>query len=345
MEAMTAGETAPRGRAGLPARVAITLIMVFGGACLTTGGMLGGAESLPPQPSHPTPAVAGNLILNPGFEFPTLHPWQPHATRSPLTVDNVHRGTQAVLILPGEEVRQRVTGLTAGAFYVLRAWIWSVEGLGEITYAESHKEQNGKLVFAGARRTGSYQLTTLVFQPEAAPESADGSASVDIRFYTEAGKGVARMDEVELREARPLGPNLIVNSDFGAPDLSPWKSEKGGAVLEPQSDRAGKVCLKLSKLGGARQLITGLKPGTTYCVSSGTKGSWFRFGVSRHGFNTDHISINSKNEYVHRTIGFTTAPNATQAEVYFYNPRDQEIRIDRVEVREMAEVSRPLRSR
>src|SRR5262249_19000122 len=149
------------------------------------------------------------------------------------------------------------------------------------------------------KRSGNYELATLVIEPAA---SAGGKeAAIELQFGTEEDKGVALLDDVELQRGQPAGPDLLVNGGFEGGSLAPWTTGTSGGVLEPGCGRAGRACVHLFKKGSLAQKITGLAPNTTYCASAWLKGAWFRFGA-RGGYKTDHISVNSPNDWVRRTI-------------------------------------------
>lgn len=72
-------------------------------------------------------------------------------------------------------------------------------GRAEMTYAETHKQTNGKNLFAGAPAvTGKYELTTLLFRPELDAAALHGQVDVKFSLYTEDDKGEALMDDFKI---------------------------------------------------------------------------------------------------------------------------------------------------
>ena len=120
---------------------------------------------------------------------------------------------------------------------------------------------------------------------------------------------------------------------FDQKELARWKHGTTEPVIVPDGGRGGGPCVKLVKKGYFSFLLEGLEPNTTYAATAWLRGTWFRFGAGRYGHRTDHISINTS-EYVPRTIGFTTGPDANSVSLYFMTPADNRLAlIDSVEVR------------
>lgn len=291
----------------------------------------------PEQPLAPAPTRQDprNLAGNPGFELGKPEPWELIGTGASVTADGVHAGRGALHLLPGTSAVQTLRGLEPGALYVVRGWLHSVKGKAEMSYAESHKTTNGKYLFAGAASgTGRYELTTLLFRPELDPVSSRGHVDVKLRLYTENNEGEALMDDFEVQRGELAGPDLLGAVRFDAAEIARWNAGTTEPVSVPDGGPGGGPCLQLVKKGYMSFLLQGLSPNTTYAATAWVRGQWFRFGAGRYGFRTDHISINSPTEFVPRTIGFTTGPDATSVRIYFLQPADgRPAFVDSVEVR------------
>ena len=275
-----------------------------------------------------------NIAGNPGFELDKPEPWMLTGTRASLTENGVRSGRAALHLVPGARAVQLLRRLEPGALYVARGWLHSVKGKAEMTYAETHKETNGKLLFAGARSgTGKYELTTLLFRPELASGSSLGAVDVKLSLYTEDNKGEALIDDIDIRRGELVGPDLLGAVQFDQRELERWKTGTTEPVVVPDGGPGGGPCVKLMKKGYFSFALEGLEPDTTYAATAWVRGAWFRFGASGYGSRTDHISINSP-AFVPRTIGFTTGPESNSVNLYFMMPADgRQAFIDSVEVR------------
>ncbi|MEQ2006126.1 MAG: DUF5060 domain-containing protein [Limisphaerales bacterium] len=279
-------------------------------------------------------ADARNLAGNPGFELGKPEPWTLGGTGASLTEKSARSGRAALHLVPGTRAVQILHGLEPGALYVARGWLHSVQGKAEMTYAETHKPANGKRLFAGAAQgTGKYELTTLLFRPELDPTTSRGHVDVKFSLYTEDDKGEALMDDIEIRRGDLVGQDLLGAVRFDRKELARWKHGTTEPVIVPDGGRGGGPCVKLVKKGYFSLTLEGLEPNTTYAATAWLRGTWFRFGAGRYGHRTDHISINTS-EYVPRTIGFTTGPDANSVSIFFMMPADnRQAFIDSVELR------------
>ncbi len=275
-----------------------------------------------------------NLAVNPGFELGKPEPWALTGAGARLTESGVRSGRAALHLVPGTRAVQVLRGLEPGALYVARGWLQSVQGRAEMTYAETHKETNGKHLFAGARpATGKYELATLLFRPELASGSSQGDVDVKFSLYTEDNKGEALIDDIDIRRGELVGPDLLGAVQFDQRELARWKTGTTEPVVVPDGGPGGGPCVKLMKKGYFSFTLEGLEPYTTYAATAWVRGAWFRFGASGYGSRTDHISINSP-AFVPRSIGFTTGPESTSVSLYFMMPADnRQAIIDSVEVR------------
>lgn len=292
-----------------------------------------GVQEQSPSRARENPPVR-NLAGNLGFELGKPEPWQLTGTGAGLTENGARSGRGALHLVPGTRAAQTLRGLEPGALYVVRGWLQSLQGRAEMTYAETHKQTNGKYVFAGVPAvTGKYELTTLLFRPELDPASSRGQVDVKFSLYTEDDKGEALMDDIDIRRGELVGPDLLGIVQFDQRQLERWKPGTTEPVIIPDGGPGGGPCLRLTKKGYFSLGLKGLEPNTTYAATAWLRGAWFRFGASGYGSRTDHISINSPT-FVPRTIGFTTGPESTSANLYFVMPADnRQAFIDSVEVR------------
>jgi len=289
-----------------------------------------------PAARVPPTAPSRNFAGNPGFESGKPEPWTLSGSGASLSESGVRSDRLALHLVPGTRAVQVIRGLEPGALYVARGWLHSVQGKAEMTYAESHQERNGKYLFAGAGATGKYELTTLLFRPELDPASPRGNVDVKFSLYTEDDKGEALMDDIDIRRGELAGPDLLGAVQFDQKELARWKAGTTEPVIVPDGGPGGGPCLRLMKKGYFSFVLEGLAPNTTYAATTWVRGQWFRFGTSRYGYRTDHISINSPGEFVPRAFGFTTGPEATSVNLYFLQPADgRPAFIDSVEVRRL----------
>lgn len=300
----------------------------------TEGPMVPASRADVAEEPRGLPQPARNLAGNPGFESAKLEPWILSGDGAGLREQGARSGRAALHLVPGTRAVQILPGLEPGALYVARGWLQSLSGRAEMTYAETYKQTNGKNLFAGVPSvTGKFELTTLLFRPELDPASARGQVDVRFSLYTEDDKGEALMDDIDIRRAELVGPDLLGIVQFDRQQLARWNVGTTEPVIVADGGRGGGPCLRLTKKGYCSLLLEGLAPNTTYAATAWLRGTWFRFGAGRTGYRTDHISVNTP-DYVPRTIGFTTGPDSTVVSLYFLMPADNRVAlIDSVEVR------------
>lgn len=116
---------------------------------------------------------------------------------------------------------------------------------------------------------------------------------------------------------------LFGNGGFETGSLSPWSSWGGGASIQSSNMQSGTKCIQLtgSNETAIEQVVTGLKPNTTYRLSGSAKvvtsGSSVNLGVKNHGNTAVSVSF-SDSSYTTKSVTFTTGATATSATIYFY---------------------------
>jgi len=299
------------------------------------------APAAPAQPLGRAPEIPPmrNLAGNPGFELGKPEPWKLTGSGASLTENGVRSGRAALHLVPGTRAEQTLRGLEPGALHVARGWLQTLKGKrAQITYAEAHRERNGKHLVTGllnkAMGTGKYELATLFFRPELASGSSLGDVDVKFSLYTEDDQGEALMDDIEIRRAELVGPDLLGIVQFDLKQLERWQPGTTGPVIVRDGGPGGGPCLRLMKKGVFTLLLEGLEPNATYAATAWVRGGAFRFGAREFGYLTGDIWIDARTSFVPRTIGFTTGPKSTSASLYFKVPGDgRQAFIDSVEVR------------
>ncbi len=292
-----------------------------------------------PANRQPVPPPMRNLVGNPGFELAKPEPWSLTGTGASLTENGARSGRAALHLVPGTRAEQTLRRLEPGALYVARGWLQTLRGMrAQMTYAEAHKERNGKHLVTGllnkAMGTGKYELATLLFRPELDQASSRGAVDVKFSLYTEDDKGEALMDDIEIRRAELVGPDLLGAVQFDQKQLERWKPGTTEPVIVRDGGPGGEPCLRLMKKGEFTLLLDGLEPNATYAATAWVRGYGFRFGAREFGYLTGDIWISSTTSFVSRTIGFTTGPKSSSASLYFKVPGDgRQAFIDSVEVR------------
>lgn len=116
-------------------------------------------------------------------------------------------------------------------------------------------------------------------------------------------------------------PGTIANADFESNDLYPWTSWGNSSVSNAQVHTGN---FGIQSLGGEtaiEQLITGLKPNTSYRFGGftkvGTAGEKAIIGVKEYGGAPVNTSITAT-DFTDVSVIFTTGVSQTSAVVYFY---------------------------
>lgn len=116
---------------------------------------------------------------------------------------------------------------------------------------------------------------------------------------------------------------LFGNGGFETGSLSPWSSWGGGASIVNSNMQSGTKCIQLTGTNqtAVEQVVSGLKPNTTYRISGAAKvatsGSSVTLGVKNHGNATTAVNF-SDNLYTTKSVIFTTGASSTSATIYFY---------------------------
>ncbi|HMR81725.1 MAG TPA: DUF6067 family protein [Niabella sp.] len=114
--------------------------------------------------------------------------------------------------------------------------------------------------------------------------------------------------------------NIILNPGFENPDISMWAADM--AVKDSSNNKySGKMCMKLQQGGSVTQVISGLKPNTTYRLSAYMKVAReyevVYLGVKQFaGYNKQVSRRVDMPSYQLSAVEFTTGPNSTQATVF-----------------------------
>lgn len=115
---------------------------------------------------------------------------------------------------------------------------------------------------------------------------------------------------------------VFANGGFETGTLSPWTTWGGGASIVSNDTNTGTKCIKLT--GGENaieQVVTGLKPNTTYRFSGvgkvSTTGQSVSLGVKNYGGSQTSISF-TNTTYQNQSVTFTTGSTNTSAVLFFY---------------------------
>ncbi len=120
--------------------------------------------------------------------------------------------------------------------------------------------------------------------------------------------------------------NLLQNAEFESGSPFPWQPY-GSAELTGTGARSGRYAAAITTAGGLEggleQLVSGLKPSTTYTlrayVRTSNPSETVFLGSKHAGPAQESIAVSSVT-YVLATHHFTTGPVNTSATVYFYKP-------------------------
>jgi hypothetical protein len=120
-----------------------------------------------------------------------------------------------------------------------------------------------------------------------------------------------------------IKPGTVNNGSFESGSLDPW-TIWGNAIVSDAEARTGKYVVQA--LGGeaaVEQLVTDLKPNTTYRFGGyakvGASGQSVMLGVKEYGGDAVNTSL-THTAYTEASVSFTTGATQTSAVVYFYKP-------------------------
>ncbi len=118
------------------------------------------------------------------------------------------------------------------------------------------------------------------------------------------------------------GPaNLLANNGFETGDLTSWQSW-GGVSVVANNQNSGSHAVTVNGAGAPSQIVS-VQPSTTYTLSAFGKvaasGQNIFLGVKDHDAAESATQITST-AFTKGTHTFTTGPNATSAQIYFYVP-------------------------
>jgi len=115
--------------------------------------------------------------------------------------------------------------------------------------------------------------------------------------------------------------NLLRNFDFETGDLSLWSSW-GNVSINTDNQHRGSYGVTVEGAGAPFQIVP-VKANTTYTLSAWSKvaqeGHFAYLGVKDHDAGESATQVDSL-EYQRNSHTFTTGPNATSAQIYFYCP-------------------------
>ena len=118
-----------------------------------------------------------------------------------------------------------------------------------------------------------------------------------------------------------VNTNLVINSSFEDNGMSPWTSWNSFSVVN-HNQKWGSYCAMLGANNcSAEQVITGLKPNTTYNLSAYAKvinsGEKVFIGVKDFGGIETNVHT-TNNSYELLTVSFTTGTSNSSAKIYLW---------------------------
>lgn len=124
-----------------------------------------------------------------------------------------------------------------------------------------------------------------------------------------------------VKFTRVQGINLVQNFDFETGDLTSWSSW-GNVSVASNNQHSGNHAVTVNGAGAASQVVD-VVPNTSYTISAWGKmaapGQNAFLGVKNHDAQETSVLVTNTN-YTKVLHTFTTGPNATSAQIYFYSP-------------------------
>jgi serine/threonine-protein kinase len=159
-----------------------------------------------------------------------------------------------------------------------------------------------------SRRPSLRATTPSARQSTAAPADTPGRA-------TPTPASTAR-----TRTPAPTGPNLVVDGNFADASLSAWDNRVANTVVVSAGRDGGNAAqMTGGPTAGASQIVTGLKPGTTYQLSgwilSNTGGHTY-IGVKAYDATGGLSRVGSSTSWTEVTMTFTESAGHSTAEVF-----------------------------
>ncbi|MGE9314631.1 family 16 glycosylhydrolase [Niabella sp. CJ426] len=135
-------------------------------------------------------------------------------------------------------------------------------------------------------------------------------------------------DFLEVDYVRAYQKSLVSNAGFESSSLSPWTSWGGGiSVVADGNALSGSKAVKATGNAStaAEQVISGLKPNTTYVFGASAKvsssGQAVKLGVKAFdAAGTELRKDVTSTSYVKNTITFTTGATHTSSRIFFFKP-------------------------
>lgn len=254
-------------------------------------------------------------VVNGGFTY-RMGPWRQIGTAS-LSGTGGRNGTAGARMNPantaGGRVAQKVSGLLPNTPYVVRGW----GNVGSRTWPDLR---------IGARDYGGAETYTSIWSngftaAEKLFVTGASNGSADIFAWVPTQHGDCYADDLELRRA-----GRFTNAGFERGDSTHW-APYGDALVQSWGGvyrRSGNSAVRLNASSAARgveQTVYGLKPATTYTLSTWARGNNqpIRLGVKNHGGAEAYTSFTATGgNWTRGSHSFTTGATSTAATLYAY---------------------------
>lgn len=270
------------------------------------------------------PAAAGNgkafldevtvcpqrdFIGNSTFESGDQEPWTSYNT-SGVTNETSYEGNYSGFAAAGSSIEQVVTGLQPYTTYKFSAYVKSE--------TEGEPSVLGVKDFGGAEvsRTvisSDYEKAWVIFKTE-------DNTTAKIYLTRPSGNGKGYLDAATLTAE----PHFVINGDFETGEQSPWTSYHSAYITNADvyaGDYAG--CVEPDS--SIEQIITGLRPNTTYTFSAYVKvekeGDTAYLGVKDFGVGKPEVKVPAlSTDYQEYSVTFKTGIGKTSAKIYLTKP-------------------------